>query len=104
MFTCPSAAGWRLEGAALALKSPQQMSAYRGLFAGKVEERKERLQGARLPGGCGGQGGWVATASRRGAHGQCSAVGRQACRGPLPPRCADPLHCTEPATLALHQC
>ncbi len=45
------AAGWRLEGAALALKSSQQMSGYRGLFAGKVEERKERLAGARLPGG-----------------------------------------------------
>lgn len=48
-----------MEGAALALKSPTQLSAYRGLFAGKVEERKERLHNARLPGefacdSCGG--------------------------------------------------
>ena len=59
-------AGWRLEGAALALKSPQQLGGYEGLFAGKVEERKERLKGARLPGGC-----WVGR-SARGGRRACS--------------------------------
>lgn len=50
-----TAAGCRMEGVALAVKTPQQMGRVSSLFAGKVVERGPSLKGARLPGGPGQQ-------------------------------------------------